>query len=742
MADKYTVKDIYEQSELDILKERMTGLESSLASISTQSIMKTGSSFVSSPAYKTGGAGWKIDNNGDAEFNNITIRSKMITISPDRNIQDALDELRDSGGGILSLGTGTYPVSSNINLYSNISIEGSSTSGTTVSFAGPFGFVSSGISEYTGGAIATISSSVLVFGAGTSWLSNVTTDHQFFIADRWYKIASVASDTMLILSEGYAGPTPVPSTYRAAKIVKDIEFRDFTITGSSGTGIDLNDCRNIFLEDMQISSNNKGITMDNCSEMDMRGIVIVTNTSNGCEFNNCGFANISGLSSVSNGGHGIVLNDCRTFPIQVSASNANTGDGYNITSGVDVILQVETSGNGGEGVELVSGNENVLVTGSVITGNTLDGVKLTGSSDNCRIVNSKITYNGPSNSGYGIDVNASTCDNTLITNNIFFENGSGEINDSGTSTLIRGNIGVGDNSSFTLNQDVQTFTSNSTWVKPDGATIVNVIVIGGGGSGAGGGNGGGSEHLVTGGGGGGYVERIFSAADLTSTVSVTVGAQVAGGAGVGGGGGAGASGTVGNNSSFGSYITAYGGGLGVFAANTNDKSGGGGAGINGAGGAGQDNADSSGGSPSAAAGNDATGSGGPGCVKGAAGKSAEYGGGAGGGSGGKAGGSSMYGGAGGGGGNNASAAGGRGGAAGSMTAGGGGTSDVNTAGGDGAAGSSIKSGSGGGGGSGDNNGGNGGIPGGGGGGGGSTTAAGGGDGGAGARGEVRVYTWF
>ena len=740
MADKYTVKDIYEQSELDILKERMTGLESSLASISTQSIMKTGSSFVSSPAYKTGGAGWKIDNNGDAEFNNITIRSKMITISPDRNIQDALDELRDSGGGILSLGTGTYPVSSNINLYSNISIEGASTSGTTVSFAGPFGFVSSGISEYTGGAIATISSSVLVFGAGTSWLSNVTTDHQFFIADRWYKIASVASDTMLILSEGYAGPTPVPSTYRAAKIVKDIEFRDFTITGSSGTGIDLNDCRNIVLEDMQISSNNKGITMDNCSEMDMRGIVIVTNTSNGCEFNNCGFANISGLSSVSNGGHGIVLNDCRTFPIQVSASNANTGDGYNITSGVDVILQVETSGNGGEGVELVSGNENVLVTGSVITGNTLDGVKLTGSSDNCRIVNSKITYNGPSNSGYGIDVNASTCDNTLITNNIFFENGSGEINDSGTSTLIRGNIGVGDNSSFTLNQDVQTFTSNSTWIKPDGATIVSVVAVGGGGSGGGGGNDGVNPFRPTGGGGGGYSERIFAASDLSSTVNITVGSQVSGGAGATGS--AGSSGTVGNNSSFGSYLTAYGGGAGLAYQSTQPRSGGGGAGINGAGGIGVENNSSSGGSPSVTAGTDATGGGGPGCIKDSAGNSAEYGGGAGGGIA-SVGGSSMYGGGGGGGcSTSISTAGGRGGSSGTMTSGGGGSSDVNTAGGNGADGNSTKSGAGGGGGSGNNNGGNGGVPGGGGGAGGAHTSGTGGNGGAGARGEVRVYTWF
>ena len=741
MADKYTVKDIYEQSELDILKERMTGLESSLASISTQSIMKTGSSFVSSPAYKTGGAGWKIDNNGDAEFNNITIRSKMITISPDRNIQDALDELRDSGGGILSLGTGTYPVSSNINLYSNISIEGSSTSGTTVSFAGPFGFVSSGISEYTGGAIATISSSVLVFGAGTSWLSNVTTDHQFFIADRWYKIASVASDTMLILSEGYAGPTPVPSTYRAAKIVKDIEFRDFTITGSSGTGIDLNDCRNLVLEDMQISSNNKGITMDNCSEMDMRGIVIVTNTSNGCEFNNCGFANISGLSSVSNGGHGIVLNDCRTFPIQVSASNANTGDGYNITSGVDVILQVETSGNGGEGVELVSGNENVLVTGSIITGNTLDGVKLTGSSDNCRIVNSKITYNGPSNSGYGIDVNASTCDNTLITNNIFFENGSGEINDSGTSTLIRGNIGVGDNSSFTLNQDVQTFTSNSTWIKPDGATIVSVVAVGGGGSGAGGGNNGAYESLATGGGGGAYSERVFAASDLPASVNITVGAQVAGGAGTAVGG-AGSNGTVGNSSSFGTYFSVYGGGAGVCFDSNNAKSGGGGSGINGAGGAGQENANSAGGSPTIAAGTDATGGGGPGCIKGQAGNSAEYGGGAGGGSPLGLGGSSMYGGGGGGGAGPAATAGGRGGRSGTMDAGGGGSSAVNTAGGNGATGNSTISGAGGGGGSGNNNGGNGGVPGGGGGAGGSALTGTTGNGGAGARGEVRVYTWF
>lgn len=89
---------------------------------------------------------------------------------------------------------------------------------------------------------------------------------------------------------------------------------------------------------------------------------------------------------------------------------------------------------------------------------------------------------------------------------------------------------------------------SGTWTKPSGLNvdaIIEVEVWGGGGAGGGNGSGGG-------GGGGGYNVKRFKASDLTSTVAVTVGAGGTYGVnGVSGKGG---------DSSFGAYVSAFGGG--------------------------------------------------------------------------------------------------------------------------------------------------------------------------------------
>lgn len=271
------------------------------------------------------------------------------------------------------------------------------------------------------------------------------------------------------------------------------------------------------------------------------------------------------------------------------------------------------------------------------------------------------------------------------------------------------------------------FTSSGTWTKPNGLTgneLVFVQLFGGGG---GGGGSNASNLGGAGGGGGAYVDAIFRASDLGSTETVTV--DTGGTAGTtttaGGTGGA---------STFGSHLSAYGGGGGAKSVTgTGGGSGGGGAGTMGAGGAG-----STGSASDANGGGGGSPAGGTGGTGASAGSDAAGFGGAGGGpfqnsTGiGSAGGSSMVGGGGGGGSSNGSLAAGNGGN--SIKGGGGGAGGAATGGTAGTGGTSKLGGAGGAGGH--NGAGTSGSAPAGGGGGGCNAA-----GGAGARGECRVWVF-
>jgi hypothetical protein len=109
--------------------------------------------------------------------------------------------------------------------------------------------------------------------------------------------------------------------------------------------------------------------------------------------------------------------------------------------------------------------------------------------------------------------------------------------------------------------NVQTFTAGGTWTKPTGVTNVRVIAIGGGGGG-GSGRKGALASARTGGAGGlraNYIDTTFSA----STVTVTIGTGGAGGASQTTNSTNGNNGTAGNDTTFGAYLTSYGGWAGT-----------------------------------------------------------------------------------------------------------------------------------------------------------------------------------
>lgn len=181
---------------------------------------------------------------------------------------------------------------------------------------------------------------------------------------------------------------------------------------------------------------------------------------------------------------------------------------------------------------------------------------------------------------------------------------------------------------------LQTFTASGTWTKPGKGTLAFIQVWGGGGSGAKD-----SVRECGGGGGGAYAEAFIPLVNLGSTETVTIGA---GGALISSNG----LGNAGGNTTFGSWLTGYGGGAGGYDG-SNPAGGGGGGGSNAAGSAGLSGAGGAGGGILGGAANTESTFGGGGGGSSNNGARSLYGGG-GGARGGGTGGSSTFGGGGGG----------------------------------------------------------------------------------------------
>lgn len=385
-------------------------------------------------------APFRVTESGAIVASKITVAGiNRRSISPDAgndttNIQNAINALDTDGGGVLTLTTGTYTITSDITLKSAVAIEGEKESTTILDFdsnSASLKFADSSV--YTTGTISSITSGVMVTGSGTSWLANVTAGQYLFLANRHYKIAAVTSDTTLILSEGYIGNASLPgASYRISTILVDVDFSELTIINSADDGMSIEGCKGITIRDVTFVGNNVGIDWDYVTEDIVNTVTVANSTSDGVQMSNVGFGLVSSLASVSNGGNGYTFDTLETMPFEYSAANANAGNGINATSIKKCLLSIESRANGGYGIELVSNCNQNFIYNCLLANNTSDGLKLTADDDNNIISNVIFDANG----GYGFNIADSTCDTNLVSNNRYINNTSGDYSDSGTGTII------------------------------------------------------------------------------------------------------------------------------------------------------------------------------------------------------------------------------------------------------------------------------------------------------------------
>jgi len=163
---------------------------------------------------------------------------------------------------------------------------------------------------------------------------------------------------------------------------------------------------------------------------------------------------------------------------------------------------------------------------------------------------------------------------TLAANNVLLGNGTSAPLTVAPSTS--GNVLTSNGTSWTsaaapvaAGINVQTFNASGTWTKPAGYAAGSRVYIQAWGAG-----GSGSRHstatAMSGGGGGGYSDYWITLSAAGATETVTIGAGGAARTG------SNQNGAAGGNSSFGSIITAYGGGFGTQGLSSTNAGGGGG----------------------------------------------------------------------------------------------------------------------------------------------------------------------
>lgn len=126
--------------------------------------------------------------------------------------------------------------------------------------------------------------------------------------------------------------------------------------------------------------------------------------------------------------------------------------------------------------------------------------------------------------------------------------------------------------SVVLNAFYKTFTASGTFTKPPGYRVFNADIVAAGGGGGGGRSASPTTSGGGGGGGGGRFVLTIGAPAIASSVTATVGAG-------GSGGPLSTDGTAGGNSSFGSFVTVFGGAAGALGGVGGQYFGGGGGGI-------------------------------------------------------------------------------------------------------------------------------------------------------------------
>src|SRR4029077_4652769 len=262
------------------------------------------------------------------------------------------------------------------------------------------------------------------------------------LGDLWYEITAVGGVTSLTIGSAYTGTSLSGENYAIATTVDGVSLAKLTLQNSTAPLVSFSYVNTFTLDSVNLLQGQYGISGTYGSFVNLLNLYC----------NGCGIGLsmtlvplttlFNGLISNTTTGAAIAYDTVRNSVIIAMSTQSTASDAVQLTSCSNIGLEnnsfrVMT----GSGINFISGNTALNVTGTLIEGATGDGIKLTATSDQIQIAVNTIK----NNTGYGINIAASTCDNNIVGLNFLGSNTAGNVNDSGTTTKIRSNIGVADN---------------------------------------------------------------------------------------------------------------------------------------------------------------------------------------------------------------------------------------------------------------------------------------------------------
>lgn len=476
-----------DETLIEALQRKVRELSDNLESLTYTFGKKTGLSSnsiisprIQSADFETGVSGWGIESNGNAEFNDGTFRGtfniggSQITISTVADIQTSLNTVSADGGGTVFLEAGTYLLTADISIPDGVTLQGVSRDGVIIDCNTSYKVQITGSNVYSTGTVTINNGDTTVVGSSTVWTAAMI-GRYIWLDGEWYEITARADNTHITIG-AYAGVNLAGATYALATVNFNPTMRRLTITNATGSGVVVSYASEPNIDDIVVYGCGTGLDLDYV----LFPRIFVASTANGV---NLDMNYVSGFKidfcelSDSTTGAGVVFTNCQNATFIDSEMSRNTGNGMSLTSCKGItFFSMTVDENGAKGIEMVSGNSNLQFLAVGADSNTSDGYKLTATDDNIIITDSTVSNNG----GYGVNIAASTCDNAIISGNSFVTNTSGAINNSGTGTVIRGNVGYSDNSSTYIAADAPVLATAGTDEKPNSTTYTKMkeIVIG------------------------------------------------------------------------------------------------------------------------------------------------------------------------------------------------------------------------------------------------------------------------